>query len=272
MRALTFLVISCILITISYSASDFDVSLFGEDSLSVPVQDSLGFSDQDSLNFLGEDSLSLPNPDSLNFLDDPSIQTTNPLDQSTGSDINTFLDDPLSQTTEPDSSFLLADDINCDAFNADDTQLFGKRRRDAACTNPSTSSAKPKKPKKGFGPTNDPFNFNEFIKTRPSLADFQESSDACPAFYFGDSNTPVCSTEFTIPLARQPLLSLRLLDVDPGTLACASEFESSNFDDQMLICPEKSFNTRLNARKAVLCFAVNTCYMRYVLNMEPGNN
>lgn len=217
MQSLTFLVILCILITIGGSVSDFDVSLV---DVSLFDEDSLSFPDQDSLNFLGEDS--------LNFLDDPSIQTMNPLDQSTGSDIDWFLDDQLSQTTEPDSSSFLADDIDCDAFNADDTQLFGKRRRDAACKNPSTSSAQRKKPGKGFGPPTDPFSINQFINTRPSLADFRESFEVCPFVYFGTSNTPVCSNEFTIPLAKPPLGALKLLDVYPGAFACASGFVSSN--------------------------------------------
>ena len=212
MHALSFLVISCILITIACSASDFDVSLFNENSLSFP--------DQDSLDFLGEDS--------LNFLDDPSIQTMNSLDQSTDSDIDNFLDDQVSQTVESDLDFFLAGDIDCDAFDAEDTQLFAKRRRGAACKTPTTDTAEPEKPKEESGPTNDPLNFKQFLKTRPSLADFRQSSEASPAIYFITSRIPVCSKALTIAMGRQPSAALQLLDVDPGAFTCASEFASFN--------------------------------------------
>ena len=213
MQSLTLLVTSCFLIAISYSAPDLDASALGENSF----------------NFLDDSSISSnPFDDSsiaFNLLDDSSIQGTNSLDQSTDSGIDWFpdTDAQLSQTSESDSSFFLADDINCDAINADDTQLFGKRRRDTSCKIPDVEI---KDPVKMSNPS-DPFALEQVLRKASLMADFKKSFESCPAKIFGDSNIPACTTKSSL-LVPTATLAVTLYDVDPGAFACGYKFESSN--------------------------------------------
>ena len=173
MQLLTPLVTLCFLIGIGYSASGFDITPFNENAF----------------DFSSDSSLS------LNLLNNPSIQETNPLDQSIDSNIDWFLDTghPLSQTSEPDSTFFLADDINCDVNNADDNQLFDKRRRGAACKTPKATT----EDENLINPT-DPFNTNQLLEKNPSISDFKSDFEACPKAIFESSNIPVCQDEITL--------------------------------------------------------------------------
>ena len=218
MQSLIFLVTSSFLIVIGYSALDLDASSFDVSSFDASSFDRSSF-DEKSLNFLDDSSIS------LNLLDDSSIQGTNSLDQSTGSDFDLFLDtdDQRSQASASDSGFFLSNDISCDVNNADDAQLFDKRRRDSVCKNPDASIGNVKNSINSI----DPFNLDEFLQKQPSALVFETSFEACPVKDYEDSNTPVCDKLATVLQAAQlDVDSADLFNVDPGAFAREFKFES----------------------------------------------
>jgi hypothetical protein len=185
MQARTYLLTSWLLVAIKTSAQNVDADLFGDVAPDPPLP-----------------------------LNEPSVQELDPLDQTAGLDFNNWFPDgdvQLGQKFEPDSSFFLANDVECDASIADDILVFGRIRRSAVCKPTSAEQAKEPKVK-----LNDPFNFDEFMRMRPSLADFQESPDSCPARIFGKSNIAVCARKSTQLISEPGISAFILKDVIPG--------------------------------------------------------
>lgn len=155
----------------------------------------------------------LPNRDYDIFVDatvdptligsEPSFEQINLPDQTTGlesnifddnSDLNLlpelnsnlFLADDVNLDQVTGSSIVLADDDSCDLSIADDTQLFGKVRREASCwASPAGQARQPKRPK-----NNDDFSSFRFFYTNVKVSDLSEAM--CPSDIFGTSILPVC--------------------------------------------------------------------------------
>lgn len=220
MQSLTVLFISWFVIVIRCSASDLDVS----------------FLDQNSLGFLDDSSIS------FNLLDDSSIQGTNSLAQLTDSNVDWFFDsgdqfgktdwfldddDQPSEISGLDSGFFLAEVINCDVNNADDTQLFDKRG--TVCKNPSGVKDPP--PEEIINPT-DPFNTDELLNIEPTIFSFQQSSEVCPTLIFGTSKIPVCSKDKNARIRLDLVFSATLYNILPGAFASGYNFSVIDFDSK----------------------------------------
>jgi hypothetical protein len=154
------------------------------------------------------------------LVDDPSLKGMDPPDQMIGLDSNVFLHDnvgldqvpepsedfllagniALDPTTEADPDLLLANDIGCDASNTDSAPIFGKVRRENSCKTPPVGQAESPNP---FN-IDDPFNFDQFLKKRPSPPLFQAHPEICPPKIFGPSIIPVCDTPGSTRIVQQP--------------------------------------------------------------------
>ena len=263
MQSLALFVILCFLIAIGYSASDLNINSLDENSLISLSDSSIGsFSSDLDVNSLDESSFTFPSDSSVDYFasnfdvnsldkiplippSDSSIQETNSFDQST--DSSNFLDllnasnvqetNPLDRSTDtdidwllntddqfsPDSSFSLADDIICDVNDAADTQLFDKRRRDAACQNPEATSTD----SEDINKLNNLFNPQQLLNImKPKITDLKENQEACPTEVFDDSNIPVCKHAATLLTTPNNLPPVTLTNVDPGAFSCEYEFES----------------------------------------------
>lgn len=167
-------------------------------------------------------------PDESLFSNEFSLEETDPSNQDVAPDWNGLLaDNDLDPITEFDlnrplagegyldesgSNFLLADnDVACDS-DAENTQLFGKVRRENLCRDPRLGQTG------GFS-QKDPFDeFNKLFTITDPLAPFPEDSETCPKRNFENSNIPVCKEEIPpddiVPIPRTRAFSL--FNIDPG--------------------------------------------------------
>jgi hypothetical protein len=111
---------------------------------------------------------------------------------ATGSDLAFVSEDtewlPVNESEPP---LLVADDgVDCAVGDVDDTQLFGKKRRRAVCPAPPVGQAGEKT--KPDNPEDDPFDFESFMESRPSPAQFPRRFDLCPEILYKKSTIPVC--------------------------------------------------------------------------------
>lgn len=187
MQTPTFLVLGWIFIAIGNSAPDLDTDPFGNVAL-----------------------------EPLIF---PDEQETDSSGQTTDLDLGLFSDDndQRDQTSEPESSFFLANDIDCDASNADSLQFFGKMRRSKACQSPPTGGVSALKA--DLTNKDDLIGFNKFINQEQPRGGLQESSEECPQEVFETSTIPVCTQKFTRLETQPRTVAGILFDVIPGASA-----------------------------------------------------
>ena len=173
------------------------------------------------------DSNGFPNVDFLNTATQSDVDwLSENVDLNSPDSINLFSDIPYSD--EPDSISLFAKiDNSCDIGTTDDTQLFGKKRRETStCKSPYTGEAANQNgPDHDDGPgqsgESNPENVPQVFAP---LSIFPEDFDLCPPTIFKDSNIPVCrdfvpGTYILIPGVQY----VTLLDVAPRRCSRSSE-------------------------------------------------
>ena len=125
-------------------------------------------------------------PDQTTGLESKIFDDNNDLNPMPGLNSNLFLADDVNLDQLTGSNIVLADDESCDLSIADDTQLFGKVRREASCwASPAGQARQPKRPK-----NNDELSRFRFFYTDYMVSDLSEAM--CPSDVFGTSILPVC--------------------------------------------------------------------------------
>lgn len=168
-------------------------------------------------------------PDDSLFSNELNLDDFNSWNQDVGLDTNGFLAgnalDPITEfdsnqslaendiVDEWASNFLLADnDVACGLDGAEDTQLFGKVRRENVCRDPQVGQAK-----KPDEPIQNPFDaYKKLITITEPLAPFPPDTETCSKRRFDTSNIPVCKDEFPpedlLPVPRTRAFNLRNID------------------------------------------------------------
>lgn len=166
--------------------------------------------------FLERDLFDVAPDDSL-FSNELSLEDISSWNQDFGLDSNALLaDSGPDPITETDSNFLSADsDVACAADDVENTNLFGKFRRENVCRDPQLGQSRGPD-----DPTPNPFDaYKNLITITNPLAPFPPDSQTCSPRLFESSKIPVCKDEFP-PEDIVPVLLTRaftLYNIDPST-------------------------------------------------------
>lgn len=201
-------------------------------SLSQDLEPELGptFSDDLSLdNAIPPDQAFTPDSNwlldenTLNSAPEPNLDWFSENVDSNDLDLNTVFSD-ISYPEKPDLNSLFADDGQaCDVGNADDTQLFGKKRRESStCTPRKGEVDNPSGPGSNDGPdqSGEP-NQENIPQFFAPLSIFPKDVELCPPEIFKDSNIPVCRDFVPAAYVWVPgQLYVTLRDVEPRRFPC----------------------------------------------------
>lgn len=206
-------------------------------------------------------------PDDGLFSNEQSLEDVNSWDQDVGSDLSVLLADSspdLIREFDPNQSmanndfldesasdFFLADsDVACRVGDAENTNLFGKVRRENVCRDPQLGGVR-----RPDEPTPNPFDaYKNLITITDPLAPFPPDSQTCSPRGYESSNIPVCKDEYPpgdiVPVPGTHAFTL--YNIDPSMAKSISPYRRS----QLALIESAKLNT-LSLYRYVL--AVSHC-------------